>query len=152
MNSFPRTARIAMQRPSDGAPTSSTSVIVGRERERSLLRGALDAARVGCGSLALLGGEAGIGKTTLVEDLAAQASIAGVSVLRGGCYDLTTTPPYGPWAEAAQAAQLLPGAVPLPPGLQPGGNAQLDSQAELFEQVTGFLLALAGARPLLHVL
>ena len=24
----------------------------------------------------------------------------GCLVLRGGCYDLTTTPPYGPWAEA----------------------------------------------------
>jgi MoxR-like ATPase len=49
-----------------GAP-----VLVGRAQERVVLREELAAALGGRGRLVLLGGEAGIGKTTLAQDLRA---------------------------------------------------------------------------------
>ena len=58
-------------------PRHDRSDLVGRERERALLGAQLEAALGGQGSLVLVGGEAGIGKTTLVEDLAGQAEDAG---------------------------------------------------------------------------
>jgi predicted ATPase len=51
------------------APASpgTSSTLVGRDRELGVLRRHLDTARAGHGSLMLIGGEAGIGKTALVE-------------------------------------------------------------------------------------
>ena len=101
--------------------------LVGREREQATLRDALAAALAGRGSLVLIGGEAGIGKTALAEATLAEAAASGALVLVGRCYDLTETPPYGPWAEALDYAPAgddlpeLPAAV-LPPGR--GGAAE----------------------------
>ena len=65
----------------------------------------------GAGRLVLIGGEAGIGKTALAEALLAEAAEQGALVLVGRCYDLSETPPYGPWREAlarAPAATTCP--------------------------------------------
>ena len=48
----------------------------------------------------LIGGEAGVGKTTLARELCQEAAERGALVLGGSCYDLSETPPYGPWSEA----------------------------------------------------
>lgn len=63
------------------------------------MRQTLDDLAAGSGSLVLIGGEVGIGKTTLTTWLLAEAEEHGVVALAGGCYDLTTTPPYWPWVE-----------------------------------------------------
>ncbi|MBW3562813.1 MAG: AAA family ATPase, partial [Actinobacteria bacterium] len=55
--------------PSMTSPSSS-QVLVGRSGELSALRAALQRARDGSASVVLLSGEAGIGKTRLVEELA----------------------------------------------------------------------------------
>ena len=61
--------------------------------------------------LALVGGEAGVGKTRLVEQLAATATQQGVRVLRGGCVPLGEEGlPFAPVIEALRglADQLDP--------------------------------------------
>ncbi len=90
--------------------------LAGREREQSLLREHLDAAMGGAGSLVLVGGEAGVGKTTLVEAILAEAAAQGALMLVGRCYDLSETPPYGPWVELTRAYPVQT-ALPPPPAL-----------------------------------
>jgi predicted ATPase len=61
---------------------------VGRTQQLARLRQLLARAADGQPLLAVLGGEAGIGKTRLVEQLAATATQQGVRVLGGGCVPL----------------------------------------------------------------
>ena len=91
--------------------------LVGRDRELALLHDRLTAARDGRGSLVLISGEAGIGKTALADALCRDAADSGAHVLIGHCYDRTETPPYGPWIEIARCPQALPdaaNALPVP--------------------------------------
>jgi DNA-binding CsgD family transcriptional regulator len=59
----------------------------------------------GYGRTVLLSGEAGIGKTALVEEFLREARRAAPLVLSGACYDVTVTPAYGPWNEAFEDGQ-----------------------------------------------
>jgi DNA-binding CsgD family transcriptional regulator len=61
---------------------------VGRREELDALRATLDRAADGCGSVILVGGEAGIGKSRLIGKLAAQARRDGATVLIGECLPL----------------------------------------------------------------
>src|SRR4051812_31948084 len=103
--------RRVMSTPSDRINTAS---LVGREREMVVLRDCLDASLGGRGGLALIGGEAGIGKTALAETICREAAARGALVLVGRCYDLTETPPYGPWVELFEMYRPADGFPPLP--------------------------------------
>ncbi|OGP50649.1 MAG: hypothetical protein A2Y79_07120 [Deltaproteobacteria bacterium RBG_13_43_22] len=62
-------------------------VFVGREPELRQLQSAFDAAASGQGSLTMLVGEPGIGKTALSEQLATYATLRGGQALVGHCYE-----------------------------------------------------------------
>ncbi len=68
-----------MATPHGPAPTAPA--LVGRDHEQAALRDALAAALAGRGSLVLIGGAAGIGKTALAEVLLAEAASQGALVL-----------------------------------------------------------------------
>jgi DNA-binding CsgD family transcriptional regulator len=142
--------------PDAGATWSGyagSPALVGREREMALLRGAFERALNGHGSLVLVGGEAGIGKTALVQAFVTEAGKQGALVLSGGCYDLTATPPYGPWLEIADRYPKTPDLPTMPQVLKRGtGIGDLTSQLELFETARDFLISVATARPLVIVL
>src|SRR5215211_3599153 len=74
-----------------------------RDAELRRLRAALDRAGRGHGSVALVSGEAGIGKTSLVRELAAAAP-GRVRALVGVCDDLTTPRTLGPLRDMARVA------------------------------------------------
>ena len=57
--------------------------LVGREREVAQLLATLDAAKGGQGSAWLLGGESGVGKSRLLDEIRTQAMVYGALVLRG---------------------------------------------------------------------
>src|SRR5262245_49703245 len=63
--------------PGHPATVPATPPLVGRDRELAALREALAAALAGRGSLVLIGGEAGIGKTTLADALCRAATEEG---------------------------------------------------------------------------
>jgi AAA ATPase domain len=80
-----------------------------REGELAALKAALDAARKGRGTVVLLAGEAGIGKTALVR---AFASVAKVPVHVGGCEPLAVPSPLGPLHDiAATLGEPIAGAA-----------------------------------------
>jgi len=79
--------------------------MVGRERDLETLKGHLDDAIAGRGSLVLIAGEAGIGKTRLIEELQEIAGERGFLVLRGhAIYESMT--PYMPFFEALKSGGL----------------------------------------------
>jgi DNA-binding CsgD family transcriptional regulator len=124
-------------------------VLVGRERELGVLRQHLDAAISGHGSLVLIGGEAGIGKTALAEALCREAAEQGALILVGRCYDLTETPPYGPWIELFASYPQDAAMPPLPAAFATRGTvSEVPSQAAFFHDLRDFLVALTTHRPL----
>jgi hypothetical protein len=79
----------------------TTGRFVGRTQELARLRQLLARAADGPPLLVLLGGEAGVGKTRLAEQLAATARGQGVRVLGGGCVPLGEEGlPFAPVVEA----------------------------------------------------
>jgi eukaryotic-like serine/threonine-protein kinase len=134
---------------------------VGRREEMDQLKEALEGALSGRGSLSMLVGEPGIGKTRLAEEFGVYAGLRGAQVLTGHCYEGESSLPYRPFVEAFRQytrsrpdaelrGQLGPGAPEIAtlvseirqrfPGLEEA--AKLDPESErlrLFESVTEFL-------------
>jgi tetratricopeptide (TPR) repeat protein len=72
---------------------------VGRHRELAELQTALEAAKAGRGTLVMLAGEPGIGKSALADALSAQAREDGALVLWGRCWEGGGAPAYWPWTQ-----------------------------------------------------
>ena len=79
---------------------SSTTPLVGRDRDLDLLRTALGMPP----SLTIVEGEAGIGKSRLVRELADDSALSGTLVLVGQCEQLHEPFPLGPILDALQQA------------------------------------------------
>jgi DNA-binding CsgD family transcriptional regulator len=79
---------------------------VGRERERADLLARLDVLRNGRGSVTIVIGEAGIGKSALVE------SVLDGPALRGRCSPEEGTPAFWPWQTLVPAELLTPPDTP----------------------------------------
>ncbi|MEX2314530.1 MAG: TIR domain-containing protein, partial [Thermomicrobiales bacterium] len=126
-------------------------VLVGREREQAVMQELLDDTLAGRGRLALVAGEAGIGKTTLTNWLGWASEEAGALALSGSCLDVSTARPYGPWVGLFRA---WPDSLPrLPVELHEGSElGAIRSQAGLFDLVEDTLLQAAETRPLLLLL
>jgi len=66
----------------------SSPEFIGRGEELQRLQAVLDGAAAGTVGTVLVGGEAGVGKTRLLEEFGAGAVAAGLRVVHGGCVDL----------------------------------------------------------------
>jgi predicted ATPase/class 3 adenylate cyclase len=75
-------------------------ILVGREEELSALEDALLAACRGEGSVMVLAGDAGMGKSRLCAALAARAEKIGATVMEGSCSEADLALPYLPFLEA----------------------------------------------------
>ncbi len=141
----------------------SSEVLVGREADLAALRDALKRTRSAEPSTVLVGGEAGVGKTRLVEEFASTAVDDGAQVLTGHSLELGEEGlPYAPFAGALRELVRRDGPavfegrehdfVRLLPELGPpesGGDAR---RGHLFESVAALLGRLSAARPLVLVL
>ena len=78
-------------------------VLPGRERELSVLDAALERAAAGRAELVVVEGEAGIGKTRLLQTWAGVARATGVLVLQARCDELERSLPLQPLADALDA-------------------------------------------------
>jgi tetratricopeptide (TPR) repeat protein len=118
-----------------------------------MLREHLGAAIGGHGALVLIGGEAGIGKTAVAAALCRDAEAHGAFILVGRCYDLSETPPYGPWVDLFGHYRPADTDPPLPDAFaQQGTVGAVTSQSALFQQMLDFFTALTAAHPLVLLL
>lgn len=135
--------------------------LVGRAVELEQLLSAAGVSDELGGDAVLLGGDAGIGKTRLLRELAGRARGAGHRVLVGHCLDLgDSARPYQPFAEVFSAvddaerdelAARLPALAPLLPW--PGvDGADGVERTELFASVVAGLDVLAASTPVLVVI
>ena len=86
------------------AASGDRTPFVARDDELADLRRALEAAAGEHGSLVLIGGEPGVGKTRLTMELAAEADAMAMRVLTGHCVEREGAAPYTPWVEVLEQA------------------------------------------------
>ncbi|MFG2132075.1 AAA family ATPase [Streptomyces sp. NPDC048751] len=137
-------------------------VFVGRADELSALHEALDRAAEGEPQAWVIGGEAGVGKTRLVEEFAAAAARRGAVVAIGGCVEIGADGlPFAPFSTALRALrQALPDDLAaaaagqeeelarlLPElGEAPSGRHDEEGTARLFELTARLLERVAADR------
>lgn len=143
--------------------------LLGRSGARAHLSGALERARAGVGSFVWISGEAGIGKTSLLEEAAATAAESGLTVLRGTAWSSAGTPPFWLWVQvlrdavagAPEAARATWGSraahaldlLPETRGSRERTNVVADDDRFLlFDSVEAVLRAIAAERPVLVAL
>jgi tetratricopeptide (TPR) repeat protein len=147
-------------------PAAADTDLVERVAEMGRLRQLLQDATGARGRLAVVLGEAGIGKTRLVGELAIHASDAGARLLLGRSYESEQILAFGPWVDAFRGAGLTADAEPVS-GLEPVwrgelarllpelGVQSLDSAADsrrVFEAIGHLVRRLAMPSPLVLVL
>ena len=84
--------------------SASTEVLLEREDALAQLHEAFAATAAGRGRFVLVGGEAGVGKTSLVRRFCEELP-DGTAVFWGGCDPLMTPRPLGPFLEIAERAR-----------------------------------------------
>lgn len=89
---------------------------VGREKELASLIDALNDALQGRGSAWLIGGESGVGKSRLLEELRTRALVAGALVLAGGAVNAGAQPLYA-WRDPVRRLLLSVPVTPLEAGV-----------------------------------
>ena len=83
--------------------------LIGREQEFAVLSRALDDALAGRGTLVMVGGEPGIGKTHLTGAVLEAARRRGAFAVIGHCYEMEGAAPYVPFVEMLEySARLAP--------------------------------------------
>ncbi|MFG1941399.1 AAA family ATPase [Nonomuraea sp. NPDC048826] len=149
---------------------SVSPVFVGRRDEMAALTDAFAEARAGNATAVLLGGEAGVGKTRMVQCFAEHAALDGARVLAGGCVELSTEGlAYAPFTAVLRqlvreqgtegVAGLLPDGAErdlarlLPEFGEPSGDGETEAgRARLFEQILTLVERLADTAPTLLVI
>jgi DNA-binding CsgD family transcriptional regulator/tetratricopeptide (TPR) repeat protein len=139
------------------------AALVGRDAEMARLSALLDDVAAGRAVTALVGGDAGVGKSRLVAEVMTIAGRGGFTVLCGQCAEIGDSVPYLPFADAFRTApshieqavkarpvlaRLLPDGGEPAQGTGPSGMAR----QQMFGAVLGALAELAAASPVLLVL
>jgi DNA-binding NarL/FixJ family response regulator len=140
--------------------------MVGRDGELGRLLTLLDDAAAGRSVVALVSGDAGVGKSRLVGEVSRLAAARGFTVLSGQCAELGDSVPYLPLADALRGAaqatgvrdalSARPALSRLLPDAGDGPRADEDrsglARQQMFGGVLGLLTELAAAAPVLLVL
>ncbi|HYB15223.1 MAG TPA: AAA family ATPase [Streptosporangiaceae bacterium] len=144
----------------------SAGRMVGRDDELGRLLTLLDDAEEGRSVVALVSGDAGVGKSRLIGEVTQLAAGRGFTVLSGQCAELGDSVPYLPLADALRGAAQSTGvrdALSSRPALgrllpEAGDGRQADedrsglARQQMFGGVLGLLAELAAATPVLLVL
>ena len=151
----------------------SREPVLGREEQLAQLRSGLDKTFDGRGAVFMIGGEAGIGKSRLADELARDARQRRAHVVWGRCWEAGGAPAYWPWVQVLRSLSHDRENVDLHAFRGPGGGSLLallpgqgdrseanstptaeseGARFQLFDAVAGLLRQASGAQPLLIVL
>jgi predicted ATPase len=149
-------------------PVPRRPPFAGRDGEIAELSELRARAEAGEGTLVLVSGEAGVGKTRLAEELATQHAGSALA-LWGRCIDSPAAPPYLPWLQVTrelrrslgadafaalatpqQHEEIIRGLPELQPGSQPVEPPA--GRYGFFDAMSALLRGAAARRPLLIVL
>lgn len=149
------------------AKTSQTELVeitvdlVGREYEKGRVLEGIKRARAGQGSVILIEGEAGIGKTRLLESLESAARSLGFQTAFARCVEVGGSPAFWPWIQLARhlgveplsdsADEYAPYLAPLLPD-QHGSSVPGPPLFRTAESLAMALRRLATDRPLFLVI
>ena len=156
-----------------GTPISCP-VLIGRATDLATLHQLIDQAKGGSGHMALISGEAGIGKSRLVAEAKTYAAAHNFLLLQGNCFPADLSCPYAPLLDllrayaASQLAatitsdlapftretyQLLPGLVPLPPDQPLSSSPDLEQEKRrLFAALAQFFIGQARKQAVLLII
>jgi DNA-binding CsgD family transcriptional regulator len=132
--------------------------LLGREPEQAELYDALSLAFKGEPQVVVVGGDAGVGKTTLVADLAGRAAELGFTVGVGHCLDIDVGISFGPVIEALTTLVALIGDVDSRPlarrvrALLDPATPNSEEKRNLLEDLRLAVLEAAAFGPVLLVL
>jgi DNA-binding SARP family transcriptional activator len=166
-----RPAPAAGRNPLDVATCTK---LVGRDQELAFLQDQWQAVEAGQQGLLLISGEAGVGKTRLVEEFAHGLRSRGARVLWGRSYEFERVLPFQPLADAlrtllpsltsselqdipawtlGEVARLVPEILEKEPEIEVTPTVAPDQErARLFDATARFLSELSASTPLLFVL
>jgi DNA-binding CsgD family transcriptional regulator len=145
--------------------------LVGRDPQVTALRQVLSRAREGDGRVALIVGEAGVGKSRLLIAMIEDARAAGFFVLQGACFESERTIPYAPLLDlvrllarsgspalvahvlapaATELVTLFPELRPLLPDATPSATIDPESdKRRLFHALAEAITLVARTQPVL---
>lgn len=152
-------------------------VLVGRAVDLTSLQALIDQTKQGKGQVALISGEAGIGKSRLVAEAKTYAANQGFLLLQGNCFQTDRVFPYAPFLDLLQAyfsrsfpqterhdlvpfaqelSQFLPDVTPLIPEstplLVPSAADPQQEKRRLFALLLHFFTQQTTHQPLLFIL
>jgi DNA-binding CsgD family transcriptional regulator/tetratricopeptide (TPR) repeat protein len=120
-----------------GTAHRARSPLIGREAAIAELRGLYGRACARTGSIVLLWGEAGVGKTRLLDEFVALATSAGARAGSASCFQ-DLCPPFAPLREAFSELSL-----PTPFEVAPAGASPSEAQAKRYRDFVAAAAALA---------
>jgi DNA-binding CsgD family transcriptional regulator len=151
-----------------------SALLVGRQGVLETLRAKLVDAFAGRGSVVMLAGEAGIGKTAVARAFTSFARERGAIVLTGSCFEGGWQPAYAPWVEALDAyaagadperlsrrlgasvpplAQVVPALRSALPATPPAARLPAhEGRVRLYDAVSRLLAGIAEEAPVVLVL
>ena len=126
------------------------SVLYGRDAPLQELRAALDTALVGRGTLAVVSGEAGIGKSAIVAEIAREAEARRATVTWGRAWEFADAPPYFPvWACLGSLGVVIDRVIP---SRAPVDAAVGQDAFRLWEDVVSSIARASSTSPVVWVL
>ena len=145
--------------------------LVGRHPQVTAVRRVLGRARDGNGSVSLIVGEAGVGKSRLLRAMTEEARSAGFFVLHGACFEADRTIPYAPLLDlvrlfarsaspavvahvlapaASELVTVFPELRPLLPDASPSATIDPESdKRRLYHALATVVTQLARTQPVL---
>jgi len=152
-----------------GISGAAETPLIGRRAEHGLLHSALEQTWQGSGSVRVVIGDAGVGKSRLADAIASEAIAQGGRVLAGACHETEQVLPFSPWVGALRAGDVVTGLATMPelalawrtelarlipeltePGSEPVTTSE--SSLRLFEAIVELLQRLAVRQPLVVLL